>query len=439
MGSWKEYYESHLMSAEDAVKLIESGDRVWVGNVCDVPYDELNLLADRADELSNVTLFSNLLARPIKMLTDVKYKDAFHHISFYPGPVEHAAHALGLCDYTTVPLRYFRESAIGHFGINVVFIQVAPPSDNGRVNIGSWGAFLASELLRGNDVTKLIGVVNDAIPVAPCVDDDLINIPIERFDAFCVNNQPLAAMREGDPEEIDKVIASHIMAYIEDGDTVQVGKGGLGNAIGLDLKTKKNMNVYSELLSDWTVELDKAGGLNNVYACGCFGSQELYDWAATAPNVVFDSTTHALALEQIAKRDKFISINACMMADLTGQSCSEGSGTWQYSCVGGQLDFVKGANEIRVRGGKGLNFLALRSTRTDKKGNVHSNIVFSFPPASGITCPRTEAMFYVTEYGVAEVWGRSIPERVEAMISIAHPDFRDELRETAIREGLIKG
>ena len=436
MSCWKEYYESHLMSGEEVVKLIESGDRVWVGNTCDVPYDELDLLADRYEELENVMFFSNLFARPLKMLTDKKYGKAFHHVSYYPGPVEHAGHALGLVDYASVPYTYFRSSAIGHFGINTVFIQVARPVD-GYVNIGSWGAFLAAELLKGDDVTKLIGVVNDSIPVAPPATPGLLDIPVERFTAFCENTQPLLVMTEGDPEPIDKQIAANIMEYVEDGDTVQVGKGGLGNAIGFDLKSKKNISVYSEILSDWTVSLDEVGALEKVIAGGCFGAQSLYDWAEKAENIVFDTVPHALSVEEVAKHNKFVAINACMMADLTGQSCSEGSGAWQYSCVGGQLDFIKGANRVRALGNKGMNFLALRSIRTDKQGKAHSNIVFSFPPASAVTCPRTEAMYYVTEYGVAEVWGKSIPERVEAMIPIAHPDFRDELRRQAVESGLL--
>ena len=145
-----------------------------------------------------------------------------------------------------------------------------------------------------------------------------------------------------------------------------------------------------------------------------------------------------LDVVEVSNRDNFVGINACMMADLTGQSCSEGSGTWQYSCIGGQLDFVKGANRIRARGGRAYNFLALRSTRKDKEGNLLSNIVFDFPPASAVTCPRAEAMYYVTEFGIAEVWGKTLAERVVAMISIAHPDFREELKAQAIANKLAR-
>lgn len=438
MSTWKEHYQSHLMSAEQAMGLIESGDRVWVGNTSNVPYDELDLLADRYEELSDVQFFSNLFAKPLKMLADPKYGKAFHHISYYPGPVEHAGYKLGLVDYASIPYGYFRDSAIGTYRINTVLVDVAEPDEDGYINIGSWGAFLTAEVLKGDTVTKIIGVVNREYPGAVSADPDLLRIPVERFTAFVEHAHPLAVMTEGEPEDIDKQIASHIMEYIQDGDTVQVGKGGLGNAIGFDLASKKEINVYSELLSDWVVELDAKGVLNKVNAAGCFGSQALYDYAASASNVIFDTVPHLSSIEAISKLDGFVAINACMMADLTGQSCSEGSGAWQYSCIGGQLDFVKGANKVRALGKRGCNFIALRSTRTDKEGNLHSNIVFDFPPASAIGCPRSEAMYYVTEFGVAEVWGKAVNERVKAMISIAHPDFREELKGKALEAGLVK-
>lgn len=437
MSDWKSYYSSHVMSGEEAVGLIESGDRVWVGNTSNVPYDELNLLAERYEELTDVKFFSNLFAKPLKMLTDPKYGKAFRHISYYPGPVEHAGHKMGLVDYASIPYGYFRSSAVDTYKINTVFVDVAVPEEDGFVNIGSWGAFLTAEVLKGNSVTKIIGVVNENYPAAVSEDPNLLRIPVESFTAFVENTHPLVVMTEGEPEDIDKEIAAHIMARVEDGDTIQVGKGGLGNAIGFDLASKNEINVYSELLSDWVVALDEKGVLNKVNAAGCFGSQALYDFASAATNVVFDTVPHLSSIEEISKLDGFVAINACMMADLTGQSCSEGSGTWQYSCVGGQLDFVKGANKVRALGNRGLNFIALRSTRTNKEGAVFSNIVFDFPPASSITCPRGEAMYYVTEFGVAEVWGKTINERVKAMISIAHPDFREELKAKALASKLV--
>lgn len=425
------------MSGEEIVKLIESGDRVWIGNTINVPYDQLDLLADRYEELHDVKTYSNVLARPPKMFTDAKYGKAFHHMSFFPGPVEHMARKLGLVSFISAPYGYFQSTASKAQSINVVFIEVGTPDEDGLINIGAAGAFLASEIIKGGSVTKLIGVINESHTPAKCDDPELLNIPVERFCAFCENTHPHIVITDGDPEPVDEKIAGNIMKYVENGDTVQVGKGGLGNAIGSYLMEKEEINVYSEILSDWIVDLCQKGVAKEVRAAGFFGSQRLYDFCTDAKEIVYDSVPHLASINEVSKIDSFVAINACMMADLTGQSCSEGSGTWQYSCIGGQIDFVKGANLIRNRGGKGLNFLALRSTRTDKEGNLHSNVVFNFPLASAVTCPRCEAMYYVTEYGVADLWGKSLAERVVAMISIAHPDFREGLKKQALESGLV--
>lgn len=438
MENWKEYYNSHMMTTEEVVKLIESGDRIWIGNTCDVPYNQLDALADRYEELEDVVTFSNLFAKPLKMLTDAKYGKAFHHISYYPGPVERAGFKLGMVDYASIPYGYFWSSAVDRYQVNTVMIETSEPDEDGYINIGSWGCFLLAEILKRSTVKKFIAVVNRYIPAAQAIDEKLLRLPAESFAAFCRDDHPLAVMTEGEPSQYDKDIAARIMPYVHDGDVLQVGKGGLGNAIGACLVDKKDITVYSEILSDWVVALDQAGSLKAVRAAGCFGSQELYDFAETSPKIVFDTTPHLVQPEEISKWDNFVGINACMMVDLTGQSCSEGSGTWQYSAVGGQLDFVKGANKIRSQGRRGLQFLALRSTRTDKDGKLYSNIVVEFPPASAVTCPRSEAMYYATEYGVADLWGKTLNERVRAMIAIAHPDFREELKERAIALNLAR-
>ncbi|MEG2518428.1 MAG: acetyl-CoA hydrolase/transferase C-terminal domain-containing protein [Oscillospiraceae bacterium] len=436
MENWKKYYDEHMMTQEGAVELIESGDTLYVGNTCGVPHAVLDKLADRYEELHDVTLISNMFCEPLKMLADKKYRSAFRHISYFPAAQERKAHSLGLLEYGSVPYGYVSDSACNVYKTNVIMVETCEPDENGMVNLGEFGSWMASDFINGKYINKVIAVVNK-YQTAPAGGGKNIMFPVTKFNAFCRNDHPYVSLRESDPEEIDKTIANYIMDYVHDGDTIQVGKGGLGCAIGYDLAGKKDIHIYSEILSDWIVPLAEKGIITDTVASGCFGTQPLYDYADTCETVSFICINELANPDAVAKLNDFVAINTCMMADLTGQSCSEGSGAWQYSCVGGQLEFVKGANRIRNSGRRGMGFLALRSTRTDKDGTVKSNIVAEFPPMSVVTCPRAEAMYFVTEFGVADLWGKTVTDRVRAMIAIAHPDFREELKQKSISSGLM--
>lgn len=438
MENWKSYYESHMMSVEDAAKLIESGDRMWVGATFSVPMGLLNALADRYEELDNVMILSNMLPGMPKMWTDEKYRKAFRSVSYYPNKAERMAFDKGLLEYGSIPYGYIYDSVCNVYKTNVVAVECCEPDENGMVNIGSFATFMTGAMMHGQHVTKCIAVVNKNHKPVRGPNMDMIEFPVTKFAAFCRSDTPLVSITESAPEEVDKQIAAHIMKYVRDGDVVQVGKGGLGNAIGFELESKKDMVVYTEIVSDWVMTLAEKGCLKSVLAGGGFGTAPLYDFLADSPLAQCQPIPKLATPDAVAQFDNFVGINSCMMADLTGQACSEGSGAWQYSSVGGQLEFVKGCNKIRMRGGRGLSFLALRSTRVDKEGKLRSNIVVDFPPASTVTTPRGEVMYYATEYGVVDLWGKTINDRVRAMISIAHPQFREELKQKSIAIGLMK-
>lgn len=438
MENWKEYYKSHTMSVEDAVKLIEPGDTLWVGNSFCVPVPALDALADRYEELENVTILSCMYAvPPPKMLSDIKYRKAFRQISYFPNTNERKAHDAGILEYASIPFGYLVNSVCDVYHCNVVMVEVCEPDENGMVNLNPFGAFFNGAILQGAHVTKCIAVMNKYQGHARSESLDVIQVPVSKFSAFCHADHTLASLPEADPQEVDNEIAAQIMAHVRDGDTVQVGKGGLGNAIGFRLDSKKDISVYAEIVSDWVMPLAEKGVLKKILMGGVFGTSPLYDFALTSPLVETDMIPHLANPDTIGALDNFIAINSCMMADLTGQACSEGAGAWQYSSVGGQLEFVKGCNKIRKRGGRAMSFLALRATRTDKEGKLFSNIVVEFPPVSTVTTPRGETMYFVTEYGIAEVWGRSIPDRIKAMTSIAHPQFREELKQRALSLGMV--
>ena len=221
---------------------------------------------------------------------------------------------------------------------------------------------------------------------------------------------------------------------IPDGATLQLGLGGLSNAIGYGLKDRRNLSIHTEMYSDSMMYLAKLGAISGKQVAGfAQGSQALYDYISEG-HVEFMPLSIVNDPVEIGKNDNMISINACIMADLTGQVCSESIGFRQYSGTGGQLDFVRGA--AMSKGGK--SFLCLSSTRTDKQGKRHSKITVDFPKGAVVTTPRSDVMYIVTEYGIADLYLRSIEDRVHAMISIAHPDFRKELHEQAVQNGLIR-
>lgn len=431
MVNWKEYYHSYFVSQQEAANMIESGDRVWVGNTCNVPFEVLDVLADRYEELEDVTILSHMFANPLKMLSDIKYRKAFRQISYFPNAQERHAHDVGLLEYAPLPLSYVADSVDNVYKGNVVLVETCEPDEDGNVNLGLWGEFFTTQVLRGKNIEKCIAVVNKYQTPAQG-EDDVVKVPVERFAAFCRSDHTLLALGETPPAEIDKKIAENIMEYVKDGDTVQVGKGGLGSAIGADLGSKKDISIYTEIISDWIIDIGNKGVLKKVITGGCFGTDPLYEYAAKSELIEFDTISNLENIERFKDMDNFVSINACMMIDLTGQICSEGVGAWQYSATGGQLDFVKGTNRIRNDGKRGVGFMSLRSTHKNKDGSIDSNIVVELPPVSSITTPRGEAMYIVTEYGVADLWGKSITDRVKAMISIAHPDFRQGLKEKAI-------
>lgn len=222
---------------------------------------------------------------------------------------------------------------------------------------------------------------------------------------------------------------------IEDNSTLQIGFGGLSNAVSYGLIGKViGCSVHTEMITESMMELSDKGVVTGRVVGGfSFGSQKLYEWTGANEFVECHPLSYVNNYSIIRDIKKFYSINATLMADLTGQITSEAVGTRQVSSVGGAGDFVRGASHSN--GGK--SFVCVSSSYQDKEGKRHSNIVFSLPPATPVTIPRQDIMYIVTEYGVADIFNLPIEERVKRMIAIAHPDFREELTEQAKKVGYI--
>jgi acyl-CoA hydrolase len=265
---------------------------------------------------------------------------------------------------------------------------------------------------------------------------------VSEVDVIIENNVPLATLPEITVTHEDELIAQYIVEHIPDGACLQLGIGGMPNAVGHFLRDKHDLGVHTEMITDSMLELYECGALTcrkknyipyKWVSSFALGSQKLYDFLDDNPMIDFYSVGFVNRPSIIGRNNKMISVNATLQVDLTGQCASESIGMQQYSGTGGQLDFVQGA----WLSNGGQSFIALTSTYTDKSGQRQSKIVPAFEPGTFVTTPRTEVDWIVTEYGAAQLKGQNVRQRVEALINLAHPDFHAELRSQAKKFRLI--
>ena len=433
MENWKKHYEDHLMSMQDAAAKIKAGDTIWMGSTLCIPYAFMDALADRTEELSNITLLANMYLAPTKIMMDPEYKKTFHTISFFANVLERMAAQMNNIDFHSAPYGFLTDAVTKVYKANVVAIEVCPPDENGFCNVGLLGTNFTPEIIRNDCVKTRIAVINNNQPLASG-DAELTKLPMTMFDYIVENHHDIPSLPVTPPTEFDKVIAQQIMPYINDGDTIQIGMGGLGNQIAYDLMSKKDLHVFTEIGTDAMIDLVEAGVVKDIKMGGAFGTKELYKWLGEHGDVVtLLPIGDVINPEAVAKVDNIVAINSTFMVDITGQACSEAQGSKQYSAVGGSFGFLSGAPRAK----NGRSFLCLRSTFTDKAGAMHSNIVSALPEGSIVTTPRYLPQYIVTEYGVADVYLRTIKERIKALIPIAHPDFREALKYQAIELGMI--
>ncbi|MEA4894979.1 MAG: acetyl-CoA hydrolase/transferase C-terminal domain-containing protein [Oscillospiraceae bacterium] len=433
MADWKKYYEEHLVTMSEAAGKIESGDTIWMGSTLCIPYAFMDALAERVDELSNITLLGNMYLAPTQIMMDPSYKKTFHTISFFANVLERMASSMGTVDFHSAPYGTLIETVSEVYKANVVAIEICPPDADGNCNVGVLGTNFTPNIIKGDGVKKRIAVINSYQPFATG-SDSVTKLPLSMFDYIVENHHDIPSLPVSPPTEYDKLIAEHIMPYISDGDTIQIGMGGLGNQIAYDLKSKKDLHVFTEIGTDAMIDLVESGVVKDIRMGGAFGSKELYQWLGKRSDVVtLLDVNDVVTPEAVEKIDNIVAINSTFMVDITGQACSEAQGPKQYSAVGGSYGFLSGAPKAK----NGRSFLCLRSTYTDKAGVQHSNIVAMLPEGSVVTTPRYIPQYIVTEYGVANVYLRSNKDRIKALLAITHPDFKEEIKQQAISLGMI--
>jgi 4-hydroxybutyrate CoA-transferase len=429
--SWQEDYKKKLVSVEDAAAVVKSNDKVFYTPVGSAPVDVINAICKRKDQLTNVMMYSALILYPFEYFKG-EFKGHIGHTTFFQGPVERKFFPQGNIEIISYHFGDTAWMTDNVFKPDVFIGEVSVPDENGNMSLGPVGTFngyQAAKLAK-----KVIVQVNKEVPYIFGDKEAFLNVA--DVDYICEADHKLPELPSIPLTDMEKTIAHNVVPYIENGSTIQIGVGGLGNAVGFYLEHHKDLGVHTEMFVDSMVHLAEIGVINGskktlhpgeITASFSIGSKKLYDFINKNKSMRHYELSYINNENVIGKNDNFISINNAIMCDLTGQVCSESVGFTQFSGTGGQLNFVRGAR--LSKGGK--SFLTLESTAKKADGTVVSRILNAMPPGAVITTPRSDVDYIVTEYGAVNLRGKSITQRVQAMISIAHPDFRDQLTKEA--------
>ncbi|MCD8144637.1 MAG: butyryl-CoA:acetate CoA-transferase [Oscillospiraceae bacterium] len=424
-------YMSKLVSADEAVKLVKSGDWVDYGWCTGTPEILDAALAKRYYELYDVNFRGGVLLKKPEIFKVPEVAKHFTWNSWHMSGIERAATKEGYAFY--IPLRYsempryYRENIPG---ADVAMFQVAPIDDHGFFNFGPNASHMMAMCKHAK---KIVVEVNNNMP--RCLGGFDESIHIDEIDYIVEGeHSPIGEMPSPPPTEVDHKVAAYIVDMISDGACLQLGIGGMPNAVGSLIAESdlKDLGVHTEMYVDGFVDIAHAGKIScarksidrgrQVFAFGA-GTRKTYDYLNDNPRTMSAPVDYTNDVRVIAQIDNFISINNAVDIDLFGQVNAESSGIRHISGAGGQLDFVLGA--YMSNGGK--SFICLSSTYTDKSGQMQSRIRPTLSPGSIVTDTRTNAGYIVTEYGVANLKGLATWQRAEALINIAHPDFRDQL------------
>ena len=419
--------EIHFVSAEEAVKAVKSGDHIHLSSVASVPRILVEALCKRGEsgELKDVRIH-HLHTEGDAPYADPRFEGVFFHQAFFVGSNVRKSVQAGYSDYIPVFLNETQKLyRCGALRCDVAMVQVCPPDKHGFVSLGtSVDATLAAiECAR-----TVIAVVNPHVPRA--WGDAMI--PMDMIDIFVEGNDPLGPAHFGEPNEIETAIGKHCAALIDDGACLQMGIGTIPNAVLAQLGNHKNLGVHTEMFADGVLDLVEKGVINcsnkvtdrgKLVSTFLMGSQKCYDFLDDNPMVAMMDVRYTNDPYVISRNPKMTAINSALQIDLTGQVCADSIGLKFYSGVGGQVDFIYGASMAP----QGKAIIAMPSV-TNKGGSKISPVITE---GGGVVTTRPHVHYVVTEYGAVDLYGKSLQERAKLLISIAHPDHREELDRAA--------
>lgn len=418
----KEIYSKKLVTADEAVTKIKSGDRVVIGHACSEPVTLVEAMVQNKDNYKDVEIV-HMVAMGRSEYTKPEMKGHFKHNALFVGGSTRKAVNENRADYTPsffyeIP-RLFKDGIIP---VDVALIQVSTPDNHGYCSFGL-----------SNDYTKpaaeeakiVIAEINDRMPRT--LGDNFIHI--SDIDFIVESSTELIELSPPKIGEVEKAIGENCASLVEDGSTLQLGIGAIPDAVLLFLKDKRDLGIHSEMFSDGVVELVEAGVITNkmktihkgkMVVTFMMGTKRLYDFIDNNPTVELYPVDYVNNPAIIAQNHKMVSINSCLQVDLMGQVSSESIGLRQFSGTGGQVDYVRGASMAK----DGKSIIAIPSTAS--KGKL-SRIVPFLDEGSAVTTSRNDVNYIITEYGIANLRGKTLRERAKALIEIAHPRFKNEL------------
>lgn len=430
--SWLDDYKSKLKTSAEAVQVVQCGHRVYYGGNAAIPKELVRALAGCRDRLQNVQL-NHVLLLGQDPLSAEKMKGHFRHNSLFVGPADREAVNDGRADYLPIFLhqipRLFRDGIVP---LDVAMVQTSPPDEHGFLSLGV--ETLASKSACQMAKTVIVQV-NEEMPRV--LGDSFIHV--SRVDAIVEHTEPLPTLQGKPASDVELAIAGHILPLIRPTSTVQMGIGGIPDAVFEAMHGNLELGIHTEMISDGAMRAIQRGIVTGnhktlhqgkVVITFALGSHELYKFLNNNPLIESHPVEHVNDPYVISQHENMVAVNAAIEVDLTGQVCSDSVGPYIYSGFGGQVDFIRGA--ARSKGGRPI--IALPATA--KKGEM-SRIVPFLKQGAGVVTSRADVHFVVTEFGAANLFGKNLRERAEALINIAHPRFRDELERAAKERKLL--
>jgi 4-hydroxybutyrate CoA-transferase len=430
--SWQDIYTERLSSLEDAVSVVESGNRIYISGNAASPLTLTHALARRGDRLENVEV-THVLLLGEDPLSDPAMEGRFRHKSLFVGPADREAVNRGRAGY--IPVFLYEIPSLFRSGIldlDVAFLHLSPPDSKGYM---SFGVECLVSKAAAECAGTVVAEVNDKMPRT--LGDSFIHV--SQVDRIVEISRDLPELAVRECTEIETRIGEYIADLVEDGSTIQLGIGGIPSAALKAMSHLKDLGIHTEMFSDGMMEAMEAGYVTGrskslhpgkAIATFIYGTESVYRFADDNPAIELHPVDYTNHPAIVARNERMVAINSAIEVDLTGQVCSDSIGTRIYSGFGGQVDFIRGA--AQSKGGKPV--IALPATTKDGK---ISKIVPYLKQGAGVVTTRADVHYVVTQHGVAFLHGKDLKERALALIDVAAPEFRDDLRRAAEERHLV--